>query len=100
MPFHSLSRGNKRWGKLATFITKYQLLMRQVESGAAFQVSLEEDVVLEPGFCAFVQSACAAYLARPQASIVQMSGFAEVQMTPYTSAQSQLTTDIPTKTQL
>ena len=57
MPFHSLSRGNKRWGKLATFITKYQLLMRQVESGAAFQVSLEEDVVLEPGFCAFVQSA-------------------------------------------
>ena len=61
---------------------------------------MAKDVVLEPGFCAFVQSACAAYLARPQASIVQMSGFAEVQMTPYTSAQSQLTTDIPTKTQL
>ena len=30
MPFHSLSRGNKRWGKLATFITKYQLLFRHL----------------------------------------------------------------------
>ena len=95
--FHSLSKGSRRWGKLATWLTKYRALMRQVERRTAFQVTFEEDVALTPAFCEFVQRACALHARgarrEPRAggsslprhgaiSLVQMSTYAEVLLTP------------------
>ena len=44
LKFHGLSLGAKKWGKLATFLTKVRALEHQVQRGHPFQVTLEDDV--------------------------------------------------------
>ena len=48
LQFHGLSTGAKKWGKLATFLTKYRSLEYQVRHGIPFVVHLEEDVLPIP----------------------------------------------------
>lgn len=80
--FHNLSRRVRKWGKLATFLTKYQLLERQVRTGTRYQVMLEHDLILKPGFTALVQSACERLETRtPRPHIVQLSMYGEILLT-------------------
>ena len=81
LAFHSLSNGGKKWGKLATFLTKYRALMHQVERNVPFQITLEDDVIPRPTWPNLVQNACALLFSRPHVSVLQMSSYAEVMLT-------------------
>lgn len=81
LSFHRLSEGNKRWGKLATFLTKYQALLHQVRTNTPWQITFEEDVGVTSSFCELVRHACQLYLAKPATSIVHLSIYAEVLFT-------------------
>ena len=79
LAFHNLSRGNRRWGKLATFLTKHRALVHQVERRLPWQLTLEEDVILQQPICRFLRGACAAY--PPDLSVMQLSDYAELMLT-------------------
>ena len=80
--FHNLSWHGRRWGKLATFLTKYRLLQRQVALQIPFQVSLEDDLVLQnDGFYKFMSRACAYYNKHPEVDVMQLSMYAEAMLT-------------------
>ena len=90
LSFHRLSSDNKRWGKLATWLTKWKALRHQVRTGSAYQITLEEDVVVHESFCTLVSQACEAYLKRPELSILHLSGYAEVLFTSLNGARGLL----------
>ncbi len=45
LQFHNLSKGGRYWGKLATWITKYNSIKYQVDHGIASAVIIEDDVI-------------------------------------------------------
>lgn len=84
LQFHNLSRYVRKWGKLATFLTKYQLLRRQVERKIPFQVMFEDDVVVLPPFRQLVQSVCDFHFSGPPArhpELLKMAQYAEILVT-------------------
>ena len=98
LQFHNLSRSGRKWGKLATFLTKYRALRHQVERGHDWQLTLEEDVAIRPELLhPWLHSACMAAHKRAAKhhgvhhgvapDIVQLSAYAEAFLTPLTGAQ-------------
>jgi hypothetical protein len=82
LAFHNLSHMVRRWGKLATFLTKFRMLQHQVERGHPFQLTLEDDVVVRPSFGDFVQSACRRYTASNRSlDLMVLSPYTEVLLT-------------------
>ena len=88
LSFHRLSSDNKRWGKLATYLSKHAALLHQLRTASEWQITLEDDVVLSSTFCEFVERACQRYLQHPDLAVIQLSGFAEVFMTSRRGAQT------------
>ena len=92
LAFHNLSKLVRKWGKLATFLTKFRLLQHQVQNGHRYQVSLEDDLVLRPHFVDFIHSACQHMETRPvRPDIVQLSMYAEALLTSLDGARTLLT---------
>ena len=78
LAFHGLSAGGKKWGKLATFLTKFRAFSFQVEHRLPFMLLLEDDVVLRKDhFRPYLGRACAFYDANPSVTILQLEGYAE-----------------------
>jgi hypothetical protein len=85
LQFHSLSIGGKRWGKLATFLTKFRALRLQLARGWPFMLLLEEDVRVGAGLGGWLQRACAVYN-RERPTLMQLSWYAEVLLIPLAGA--------------
>jgi len=81
LQFHGLSAGGKKWGKLATFLTKYRALMDQVRRGAPYQLLMEDDLVIQPSFGAFVERACARMESQTDLDVLQLDSYAEALLT-------------------
>ena len=78
LAFHSLSKAGKKWGKIATFLTKYRALQRQIALGIPYQLLFEDDVLLEPArFWPHIAEMCAVLEAKPSIDILQLSGYSE-----------------------
>ena len=78
LAFHSLSKAGKKWGKMATFLTKYRALQRQIALGIPYQLLFEDDVLLEPArFWPHIAEMCAVLEAKPSIDILQLSGYSE-----------------------
>jgi hypothetical protein len=86
LQFHNLSKFVRKWGKLATFLTKHRMLRHQVEHSIPFQVTFEDDVVALPPFRHHVQAACSTHYDGPHPDLVKMSGYAEIFMTSLAGA--------------
>ena len=85
--FHGLSTGAKKWGKLATFLTKYRTLQHQVRHGLPYMVQLEEDVLPDASkWHEMMAAACEWYEAHPSTTILQLSRYAEVMVTSLAGA--------------
>lgn len=69
--FHNVSRGGRLWGKLATFLTKYQMLRHQVDNAIPYQVTFEDDLVMQrPTVFSYVQRQCAHLEANPKIDVL------------------------------
>jgi hypothetical protein len=103
LQFHNLSLYVRKWGKLATFLTKYRMLRHQVEQQIAVQVTLEDDVLPEPPFRGLVQQACTEHFGfsvahrrhargfnrtKPVPDLIKMSTYAEVFVTSLQGARN------------
>ena len=86
LQFHNVSRGGRLWGKLATFLTKYQMLMYQVEHQIPYQVTFEDDLVMQPEVFDYIRRQCAWYERQPGLDLLQMSKYAEALMTSLAGA--------------
>ena len=83
--FHNLSHMVRKWGKLATWITKYRMLENQVRHGYAYQLTFEDDVVVQPSFRRFLEIACLRY-ERWRPDIMLLAEFGEVLLTSLAGA--------------
>ena len=81
VPFHDLSKGHRKWGKLATFLTKIKMLDYQIEHAIPYQVYLDDDLRIMRGFEDFVAESCARHLSSSDSTaLLKMSGFGEIFM--------------------
>ena len=81
LPFHGLSAGGKRWGKLATFLTKVRALEAQLAFRWPWMLLLEDDLRIVPRyFWPFLHEACGIYNRSPQLSVLQLSRYAEAML--------------------
>ena len=87
LKFHNLSHNVRKWGKLATFLTKWRALELQLARGSPFQITLEDDVVIKPTFNEFVQRACER-LREKQPDVLILSPYSEVLMTSLAGARN------------
>ena len=86
IPFRNLSRGAKKWGKLAAFLTKIRALEHQVAHASPYQLTLEDDLHLRPrSFPSMVAEACARFNRAP-VTLMQLSHFTEVLLTSLSGA--------------
>ena len=85
LQFHNLSFMIRRWGKLATFLTKVRALRHQVVHGLPYQITLEDDIVLKPTFKYFVQHACERHQTI-QPDVLILSPYSEVLLTSLAGA--------------
>lgn len=87
IPFHRMSNGpGRRWGKVATFLTKYRVLSYQVQNKIPYQLSMEDDLVLRGGFRRFVGDACASFEQQPQPDLLKLSRYSELFITSLSGA--------------
>lgn len=86
LQFHNVSRGGRLWGKLAVFVTKYQMLMHQIDREIPYQVTFEDDLVMQPGVLQYLGNQCSWLDANPQVDVLQMSKYAEAMMTSLAGA--------------
>jgi hypothetical protein len=75
-----------RWGKLATFLTKFRALQYQVHRQLPFMLQLEEDVRPLPAWNAMVKFACERYDDEPNVTMVQLSPYSELVLTSLAGA--------------
>ena len=88
LQFHNLSNTARKWGKLATFLTKWRALNHQLNHGHAFQITLEDDVVIRPSFRDFVQRTCQKYFEKNEPDIMFLSPYSEVLFTSLDGART------------
>lgn len=82
LKFHRLSSGNKRWGKLATFLTKFRAFQHQIRNNIPWMIQLEEDVIpMKDGWREMTYRACALYERNLDADVMKLSSYAEIIMT-------------------
>jgi len=88
VPFLSLSNGGKKWGKLATFLTKFRALQYQVDHRLPFLLLMEDDLVLSPtAFLPYIRNdVCPIYDRSPNVTIMQLDNYAEVLLTSLAGA--------------
>ena len=91
--FHNLSKDGRKWGKLATWLTKFKLLALQVERRIPFQVNLESDLeVRQPAWDAYMQRLCDRYNRQPDLHSVRCSNWAECFLTSLQGARHMVRT--------
>lgn len=88
--FRSLSAGGKKWGKIATFLTKYRALQQQVRDRVPYQLLLEDDVLLYPSVLPFLGRACDYYNAHPDLTVMQLSRYGEALLFSLAGAQQMI----------
>lgn len=89
VPFRNLSKGAKKWGKLAAFLSKVRALRHQVRTGRPFQLTLEDDLHLRPpAFRRMIDGACGLYARHPNTTLVQLSPYTEVMLTSLEGART------------
>lgn len=89
--FHGLTTGGKKWGKLATFLTKFRALQHQVRLSLPYMIMLEEDVQPIPQrWNVMMDYACAWYDRHPQVDVLQLSRYSEVVLTSLKGARNLL----------
>ena len=82
VPFRNLSRGAKKWGKLAAFLSKIRALEHQVRSAVPYQLTIEDDLHLRVNALPrMIDGACAIYVRHPETTVVQLSHFTEAMLT-------------------
>ena len=88
VPFYNLSGGGRYWGHLANIMTHYNMLMHQVEHRIPYQVTMEDDLVVQqPYFSIYINGACAAYeRKRDSLHLLQLSQYSELIMTSLAGA--------------
>ena len=82
LSFHNVSSGGRQWGMLACFLSHVRALLRQVETGAAWQLTMEDDLVPLPSFPSLVDHACGLYANASRR--LNGSGVELLQLSPYT----------------
>lgn len=70
-----------RYGKLACFLSRYFLLRHQVDSKIPFMVILEDDLLIEASFPAFVSNAINLLRIFPHLNIVRLGPWGECYIT-------------------
>eukprot|EP00326_Haptolina_ericina_P003683 CAMPEP_0181217848 /NCGR_PEP_ID=MMETSP1096-20121128/27371_1 /TAXON_ID=156174 ORGANISM="Chrysochromulina ericina, Strain CCMP281" /NCGR_SAMPLE_ID=MMETSP1096 /ASSEMBLY_ACC=CAM_ASM_000453 /LENGTH=192 /DNA_ID=CAMNT_0023310009 /DNA_START=268 /DNA_END=842 /DNA_ORIENTATION=- len=91
LSFRNLSKGAKKWGKLAAFLSKVRALEAQVKRGSPFQLTMEDDLHLRgPSFARMLTAACRLYNADPTLDIMQLSPFTELMLTSLEGATKML----------
>ena len=93
LPFWGLSQASRFWGVLGCALSHFYALHFQVEHNYAFQITLEEDVYLRPGFLAdFVPRVCARYETLQRGDgvdLLQLSKHTEMRLTVPTADRTQ-----------
>jgi hypothetical protein len=92
LKFHNLSKDGRKWGKLATFLTKFKLILFQVERHLPFQVTLESDLEVQPTWGEYIQRICDTYNREPGIHALRCSNYAECFMTSLDGARHMMRT--------
>lgn len=96
LAFHNMSSGGRAWGMLACFLSHVRALLRQVETGAAWQLTMEDDLVPLPSFPSLVDHACGLYanasrrLNGSGLEMLQLSSYTELRLTSLEGAKALL----------
>ena len=82
--YHRLCHGFEAWGNLANYLTRYLAFADQVTQQVPFQLTLEDDVALQPAFKNYVKAAVKHFepkFSTGQTDLVRFGGFGEGYLT-------------------